>query len=187
MSIPLILQLDKTGQTVGWINWQNAANLYAKEAVSWTMGDNVFRVYGGYSRLTERRSFLDLHSIIATYGVARQNKFTHTPPLSNHALFRRDQHICMYCLSKYSDANLSRDHVIPLGQGGTDQWTNVVTACKWCNQKKGCKTPQQAGMKLYALPYAPNYAEWLVLRNRRILSDQMEFLKAQFPKESTRV
>ena len=35
-------------------------------------------------------------------------------------------------------------------------------------------------MPLLAIPYVPNWAEYLALSNRRILSDQMEFLKTQF-------
>jgi len=56
----------------------------------------------------------------------------------------------------------------------------VVTACKRCNTRKGDKTPEEARMPLLAIPYVPNVAEYLVLRNRRILGDQMEFLKTQF-------
>ena len=37
-----------------------------------------------------------------------------------------------------------------------------------------------ATMPLLAIPYIPNLAEYLFLRNRRILADQMEFLKSQF-------
>ena len=33
-------------------------------------------------------------------------------------------------------------------------------------------------MKLIAVPYTPNLAEYLILSNRRILADQMEFLLA---------
>lgn len=33
-------------------------------------------------------------------------------------------------------------------------------------------------MKLLAVPYTPNLAEYLILQNRRILADQMEFLLA---------
>jgi hypothetical protein len=35
-------------------------------------------------------------------------------------------------------------------------------------------------MPLLAIPYVPNLAEYLFLRNRRILADQMEFLRSQF-------
>jgi hypothetical protein len=40
-------------------------------------------------------------------------------------------------------------------------------------------------MQLVALPYKPNNAEYLALINsRRILGDQMEFLRSQFSKNS---
>ena len=32
-------------------------------------------------------------------------------------------------------------------------------------------------MPLLAVPYTPNLAEYLILQNRRILADQMAFLK----------
>jgi hypothetical protein len=35
-------------------------------------------------------------------------------------------------------------------------------------------------MSLLAVPFVPNRAEYLVLSNRRILMDQMEFLKKRF-------
>jgi len=35
-------------------------------------------------------------------------------------------------------------------------------------------------MPLLAIPFVPNWAEFLALSNRRILADQMEFLRAQF-------
>lgn len=180
--VPLILQLDKAGQATGWLNWRDAVTLYAKDQVSWTIGDNVFRFHGGTNRLLNRQSYIDVHSIIATRGIVKSNKYNATPPLTNRALFRRDENLCMYCLTSLPDRDLTRDHIVPLGLGGKDCWTNVVTSCARCNQHKACRTPQQAGMKLHAIPYAPNYAEWLVLRNRRILSDQMAFLKTQFSK-----
>jgi hypothetical protein len=56
----------------------------------------------------------------------------------------------------------------------------VVTACRLCNTRKGNRTPEQAKMQILAVPYVPNWAEFLALSNRRILMDQMEFLKSQF-------
>ena len=54
---------------------------------------------------------------------------------------------------------------------------NVVTACRACNEKKSDRTPEQARMELLYLPYVPNRAEYLILTNRKILADQMEFLR----------
>ena len=60
----------------------------------------------------------------------------------------------------------------------------MVTACRSCNQRKGNRTPEQAGMPLLYLPYRPNRWEGMILRNRRILADQMEFLLAGVPTTS---
>ena len=104
--------------------------------------------------------------------------------MNNHELFRRDDNLCLYCGREYPEFGLTRDHVIPLSRGGRDIWSNVVTACKACNTRKGGRTPEQARMPLLAIPYVPNWAEFLALSNRRILADQMAFLKSQFRAKS---
>ena len=76
------------------------------------------------------------------------------------------------------------EHIIPLSRGGRQSWMNLVTACRSCNTRKGSRTPQQAGMPLLYVPYVPNRHEHFILRNRRILADQMEFLMAHLPKSS---
>ncbi len=39
-------------------------------------------------------------------------------------------------------------------------------------------------MPLLAVPYVPNWAEFLALSNRKILADQMEFLRSQFNRKN---
>jgi hypothetical protein len=39
-------------------------------------------------------------------------------------------------------------------------------------------------MQLLAIPFTPNHAEYIFLKGRRILADQMEFLLAHFPRSS---
>jgi 5-methylcytosine-specific restriction endonuclease McrA len=72
--------------------------------------------------------------------------------------------------------------VVPLSRGGRDQWQNVVSACIACNVRKGSRTPAEAGMPLLAVPYRPSWVEHLILSNRNILADQMEFLRSHLPK-----
>jgi 5-methylcytosine-specific restriction endonuclease McrA len=79
---------------------------------------------------------------------------------------------------------LSRDHIVPLSRGGEDRWMNVVTACRGCNSKKDNRTPEAARMPLLYLPYVPNRHEHMILQNRRILVDQMQYLMARVPKHS---
>ncbi len=179
----LILRTNISGQPMGWINWQEAVLLYAKDQVAWTLGDKPLRYYGGINRVSNTRSYMDVHSIVAAKGEVGRAPCGKVSSLTNRALFRRDQHTCMYCLTMLVDRHLTRDHVIPVSRGGKDVWTNVVTACRVCNQRKADKLLSESTMHLHAVPYAPNHAEWLILYNRHILTDQMAFLKVQCPKE----
>lgn len=44
---------------------------------------------------------------------------------------------CFYCGD--TAENMHDDHFIPLAQGGTDHWHNLVRACQFCNLSKGAK------------------------------------------------
>jgi hypothetical protein len=39
-------------------------------------------------------------------------------------------------------------------------------------------------MQLLAVPFTPTYAEYIYLKGRRVLADQMEYLIAHFPRTS---
>ncbi len=39
-------------------------------------------------------------------------------------------------------------------------------------------------MQLIAVPFTPTYAEYIFLKGRRVLADQMEYLLAHFPRTS---
>jgi len=179
---PRMLSLDAHGRILDWISWQDAACLYARDAVAWTLGDPCLRIHGGLSRLTGERSVMELHPIVASRGHARAHALDPTPALTNTALFARDQHLCLYCGKHFSRQLLTRDHVMPISRGGRDVWENVVAACFQCNSRKGGRTPQQASMPLLAVPYRPSWIEHLILSNRNILADQMAFLKTHLPK-----
>lgn len=179
-----LLSLDAHGRVLDWISWQDAACLYARDAVTWTLGDPCLSVHGGTNRLTGEQSVLDLHPIIAARGHARAKALNPTPALTNPALFARDQYLCLYCGNGFRRQQLTRDHVEPLSQDGRDLWENVVSACFHCNSRKGGRTPAQASMPLLAVPYRPSWIEHLILSNRNILADQMAFLKSQLPRNA---
>ncbi len=179
--VPLILRLDIAGSPVTWIPWQDAVCLYSRDMIAWTAGESVFKINGGTNRATGMRSFININSIIAIKRSANnKHPKRNIPPLTNRELFLRDAHLCMYCGGEFRESQLTRDHVLPMSRGGKDRWSNVVTACRFCNARKGNKTPEEARSPLFAIPYVPNWAEYLALSNRRILADQMEFLKSQF-------
>lgn len=178
---PMILAVDRGGRPAEWIHWQVAAGHYLLDRVAWHVGVPAVTLHGGINR-NGIRSTLDLHPVIAVAG-ADASRFEDRPvPLTNRTLFARDHHLCMYCGERYPQRLLTRDHVLPRARGGTDTWENVVTACKACNTRKDCRTPEEAGLKLLALPFRPSHVEGLILANRRILADQMAFLEAQRPR-----
>jgi len=179
-----LLSLDAHGRVLDWMSWQDAACLYARGAVAWTLGDPCLTVHGGQCRATGLQSIIDLHPIVAAKGHARPHALDPTPALTNAALFARDQHLCLYCGHEFPRPHLTRDHVVPLSKGGRDSWENVVSACFHCNSRKGGRTPQQASMPLLAVPYRPSWIEHLILSNRHILADQMAFLKSHLPKRT---
>ena len=179
-----ILRINTAGFPLEWLSWEEAVCLHARELVSWTYGEEVMEVHGGHSRKTGEQTVVKLNSIIACRGKVF-SKGRREPPLTNKALFRRDQNICLYCGNRFKEVQLSRDHVQPLSRGGNDTWTNVVTACKRCNARKGSLLPDECNMELLALPFCPNHAEYLALSHSgRILGDQMAFLRKQFSANS---
>ena len=182
-----VLRTDVSGMPLEWIDYQEAVRLYHLEQVAYTCGTLLYRIRGGINASSGRRSVVEVNSIIATQGgtyAQLRARHDYVPPLTNGALFRRDFNLCLYCGGAFPVRELSRDHVTPMVQGGTDQWNNVVAACKRCNHHKGGRTPEQAGMQLLAIPFTPNHAEYIYLQGRRILTDQMEFLRAHFPRTS---
>jgi hypothetical protein len=90
----------------------------------------------------------------------------------------------MYCAQQFRTSDLTRDHITPLSLGGRDVWTNVVAACRRCNNHKGGRTPELARMELVAVPFTPTYAEYIYLKGRRVLADQMAYLLTHFPRTS---
>jgi 5-methylcytosine-specific restriction endonuclease McrA len=182
-----VLRTDVSGMPLEWVGYQDAVRLYHLEQVAYTCGTLLYRVHGGICAKTGRRSLIEVNSIIATLGHNRAlSKFRdrYVPPLNNPALFKRDSHVCLYCGEIFRHSELSRDHVTPVIQGGQDIWNNVVTACRRCNNHKAGQTPEQAAMQLLAVPFIPTHAEYIYLQGRRVLSDQMEFLRAHFPRSS---
>lgn len=178
---PQILTLDVTGLPHSWMSWQDVVSLKVKGRIAWEMGQDDFLIRGGFSRATGHDSEVHISSIVA---LREKFKIRENVVLNNHNLFRRDLCVCGYCGRTYKEEKLTRDHILPKSRGGKDIWTNVITACKGCNNYKDNLTPEEADMPLLYVPYVPNYAEALLLRGRNILADQMEFLKAYLPSHS---
>lgn len=84
-------------------------------------------------------------------------QFGRTPPWSRQAVLRRDRGRCVYCGRPGSTV----DHVLPVSRGGGSEWSNTVTSCVSCNQRKADRTPAEAGMRWTRGPYVPKWGELL--------------------------
>ncbi len=176
-----VLKLDISGVPESWISMEAAASYYAAQSVAYELGVDL-ATYRGGRRHDGSRSKITIAPIIAIHGASVAGKLlASTPRLTrhNHKLFKRDRRVCAYCGGLFGEANLEREHVIPVSRGGADTWTNVVSACRTCNQLKGAKTPEEARMPLLYVPYVPSRWEDLILQARaeHIVADQMAFLR----------
>ena len=179
-----VLALDISGVPRQWISNDDALTYYAKKAIAWELGDIVAKYRGGIQN-DGIMSYLEASSIIAIKGHGFNPHKHSYVALSNKTLFGRDRYVCAYCGGHFPNYhNLSRDHIVPKFLGGENTWMNVVTACKDCNSKKGHKTLKETRMELLYVPYAPNHYENMILQQRNILADQMEYLLAGVPKHS---
>lgn len=63
-------------------------------------------------------------------------------------VFARDNYTCVYCGAKPDRWLLEMDHVVPRSRGGSDDQSNLVTACQSCNGSKWAWLPSEwAGPK----------------------------------------
>jgi len=75
-----------------------------------------------------------------------------TRSLSRKNILMRDRYTCQYCHRSLSSAELTLDHVIPRSRSGETAWENLVACCHPCNNRKGSRTPEEAGMRLVRPP-----------------------------------
>jgi 5-methylcytosine-specific restriction endonuclease McrA len=75
-----------------------------------------------------------------------------TRALSRKNILMRDRYMCQYCQRVLPSGEMTLDHVIPRSRHGETAWENLVACCHSCNNRKGNRTPEEAGMKLMRLP-----------------------------------
>lgn len=116
--------------------------------------------------------------------VIRLVRYVHVPrrfrrQVTNTFLFARDGYTCMYCGRHRSELRgrqfLTRDHILPISRGGENSWQNVVTSCSPCNNRKGSRLPEEAGMRLLTKPEEPNHVH-LVWAVRKLTPIQAKYI-----------
>jgi len=147
--LPPCLILDQRWFASIIINFQKAINLCFR-------GMNVLEFHPSKFISTPSRKFM-LPIIIQVDEVINQDLLSITP--SRKLIFIRDNFTCQYCGRELSLSQCTIDHVIPKSKGGDWSWENLVTCCARCNQLKGGRTPEEAGMQLLNQPYKPTSIE----------------------------
>jgi len=88
--------------------------------------------------------------------VIRLLAYRHIPQqsraLSRKNILLRDRNTCQFCGRIFPSSELTLDHVVPRSRGGRSSWENLVACCYRCNNGKGDRTPEEAGLKLARRP-----------------------------------
>jgi hypothetical protein len=144
-----VLLLNESEEIIKIIDWKKAVVLLesgkAKKPFAY---DRTYRI-----KLVSGEYKLPAAIVLIKYVNIPWN--SHSKP-TRKKIFKRDNWTCQYCGRKSKDKNkLTVDHVHPRSMGGGWQWTNLTTACRSCNEKKGHKLLKVCGMKLANKPKKP--------------------------------
>jgi len=85
----------------------------------------------------------------------------HAVRLSRRNIYLRDDYTCQYTGVKLPSSELNLDHVIPTSRGGRTCWENLVCCSIEINERKGDRTPAEAGLTLIRRSRKPDAAELL--------------------------
>lgn len=91
---------------------------------------------------------------LVRYVVTRWRRHRTGPAWSKRGVLQRDAERCGYCTARARTV----DHIVPVSRGGTNSWLNTVASCGPCNNRKGARTPAEAGMRLLVQPTVPTWA-----------------------------
>jgi 5-methylcytosine-specific restriction endonuclease McrA len=122
----------------------------------------VVLIYLGKAEIIERHPnwmIRSVRTVMPFPSIVRLVSFIHVPRkrivLSRKNIIKRDGHRCQYCGATHKPVTV--DHILPKYRGGEDSWENLVCACVLCNNRKGNRTPDEAGMRLARKPQKPNH------------------------------
>ena len=141
------LLLSQSYEPIKAISWRRALTLL-------TLGKiEVLSEYDGFIRSTTL--VIKVPAVVRLLRYFRPTK--RRIKFSRVNIYARDRYTCQYCGEKKRIADLTFDHVLPRQAGGKTTWENIVTCCQPCNLKKGGRTPQEARMRLRAVPVQPDW------------------------------
>ncbi len=144
-----VLLLNSTFEPLNVISWKKAVTLLFKGKIE-IIEEYDNRDLKSISTKFKHPSIVKLQYYVKINNFKRIN-------LNKDNIYIRDSYTCAYCGKRFPKKMLSLDHIVPSSLGGGKSWDNLVTACFDCNNRKGNRTPEQAGLKLIVKPYRPSF------------------------------
>lgn len=140
------LVLSQSFEPVGHVTWERAITLLYERKVE---------VVEAYDDWKVRSVTLEFNVPAVIRHVTGMRRRKHALKFSRENVYGRDRGRCQYCGNNVPRDAFTYDHVVPRVQGGHTRWENVVICCVPCNQKKGGRRPEEAGMRLLSVPVKP--------------------------------
>jgi 5-methylcytosine-specific restriction endonuclease McrA len=148
------LLLNSSYEPMRVVTWQKALVLWFQGKVE------ILEFHTAYARSVQRR--FQLPSVLRLKAYVRPRSHL-AVRFCRENVYIRDNYTCQYCGERFSAKALTLDHVVPASQNGLKNWTNVVSACRDCNQRKANRTPTGANMPLLSEPRVPGWLPTLQL------------------------
>lgn len=170
------LLLNASYEPMKIVSWQKALILWLQDKVE------VLEYHKAKVRSVHQQ--FRLPSVLRLKNFVRNKKMNHIR-FCRENIFIRDKHICQYCGEKFPYSKLTLDHVVPASKMGEKSWTNMVTACRDCNQKKANRTPKNANMPLLNEPKAPTWLpviDFVETKSDKIPQQWFPYLSLQIAK-----
>lgn len=155
------LLLNSSFEPMKVVSWQKALILWFQGKVE------IVEHHQAFARSV--RSSFQLPSVIRLKNYVKPRSFG-AVRFCRENVYIRDNFTCQYCTKKLGPKHLTLDHVVPASKSGPKSWTNMVAACRDCNQKKANRTPSTANMPLLRKPEAP---AWLPSSELDVKSGQV--------------
>jgi 5-methylcytosine-specific restriction endonuclease McrA len=149
------LLLNCNGEPLQFIDGSRAIKLMLKDRVEVASGLTGLPSYWDDCINTPTREFR-LPAVLRLKYYVNKRSYRKPPRFQKKVLFNRDSWKCQYCGIDLNYAVITVDHIQPASRGGGTTWKNCVAACRRCNNNKGNRTPEEAGMKLLKQPVEPN-------------------------------
>jgi 5-methylcytosine-specific restriction endonuclease McrA len=140
------LVLSTKWEPVSRVNWQRAVMMWVKGLVE---------IVEEYEDRKIRSVTFEIKMPSVVRYLRHRKAKRRVVRFSRENVFTRDRGQCQYCGKDVARHEATYDHVNPRAEQGKTTWENIVIACYECNQKKGGRTPEKAGMKLRSIPKQP--------------------------------